>query len=252
MTTRWIVLAGVMALAAAANASKPTYRAAWSFNFNTSPIIKVTGGGVSHMNAYSGKITATRGNPNGGTVDNTWLGAPGSSIGTFCAELSQDIHIPGTYTHDVEILNGTGTQHTIGSANPVTFDLQRTLRLEKLWGNYSFSTATSAAAFQLAQWNILFDTDLSVSNNAGTFFGTFASGQSAIETAANAMLNGLDSKTKLATVFLLSSTTAQDQIYGTTTPGGPPPGATPEPFTLSLGLASAGLFVRRRLRSGKV
>ncbi len=223
-----------MVLTTAANAG--TFIANWGWGPGAG--VEVNGVGES-----AGKFTATR---TGGTD----ILLPGPTVTTFCAELSEYIYVNGSsQTHsNVEILNGSGSQYTI--AGGVQFTMQRTLRLEKLWGlGASLATATDAAAFQLAQWNILFDTDLSM--GSGAFKTTGGSIGSAEEAAADNLLNGLDGKTTLATVYLLSGAGIQDQITGSTDPGGPPPGTTPEPFTMSLGLASAGLFIRRRLKAKK-
>ncbi len=244
-----------MVLASAAHASY-TYNAHWTFDFGSSPTVNVWGGGKSGDPEYAGEIDAKRTGTGTGlsgddNIPDNWLGATGTSIGAYCAELNQNIYIPGDYQYNVEVLNGSGTQSTVGSLPGVTFDFGRTLRLEKLWGgSFTPTDKLSAAAFQLAQWNILFDDNSDNSVTTGTFYASNLTGGD-VTAAANTILGQVDSQTSLATVFLLSSQSSQDQIWGTTNPGGPPPGTTPEPFTMSLGLASAGLFIRRRLKAKK-
>ncbi len=187
--------------------------------------------------------------------DDTILPHPNFSFDSYCVELGENISF-GNYTHDV--YNLLGSQTDSGAPfGAVHFDATRTDNLRKLWGNFSVNSLQDAAAFQLAQWEISFDSDLTLAQGAGGTYGNAGFmwadlNQGGVYTQAESMLSAIrgGTATRMANLVLLSRAGVQDQIVRLDTPGGPP-GTVPEPFTMSLGLASAGMFIRRRLKAKK-
>ena len=230
-----IIIAGAAVLSTGAFAG--TFIANWSLPAGDSAYVT-----TSAYNGSAGMFTGTRvgAYPGPGGSD-TSLAA---SVNTFCVELGE--YITGGYnpsTHNVTLLTGLGGQFTDRTSGPnVEFDVTRTLRLRKLWNNNILTSGTDRAAFQVAQWNLMFDTDLDLS------LGTFTGG-GAVQAQAQAMLNNLDSLSAGTTqLYLLSKAGYQDQL---TNVYGRPPGESPEPFTMGLGIAAAGVFVRRRMKAKK-
>ncbi len=174
---------------------------------------------------------------------------------TFCAELGETIGY-GTNTHErVEMVN-VGTQTWSGGSQQVTFNFTQIARLGRLWylalnGNLGAWDNNLAAAFQLAQWEILFDggsMDLTSGNfqlDSGVGNARYAATQNLL---AQAGTFGLRANLILLSDALNSGQPlVQDQITGYISSN--PPNTVPEPFTMGLGAAAAGLFVRRRLKA---
>jgi hypothetical protein len=157
-----------------------------------------------------------------GTIGGTYSGNPAPFNGTFdtfCIDLNETINFNAVYTFTTEtnIANApkvqAGGPMGTAKANEVGF----------LFGNY-FGAAQSnndlLQAFQLALWNIVFDTDSSVSNGAGLFYvPTGSSISSAVVADANTMLGNDTSGTKAGDLEALigqeidsTGTFAQDQI----------------------------------------
>jgi hypothetical protein len=152
-----------------------------------------------------------------------------------------------------------GTKTWSGGSQQVTFNFTQIARLGRLWylaltGGLTGWTgwdSNSAAAFQLAQWEILFDggsMDLTSGNfqlDGGNANGRYAATQSML---ADASTFGLRANLILLSDALNSGQPlVQDQITGYISSN--PPNTVPEPFTMGLGAAAAGLFVRRRLKA---
>lgn len=168
-----------------------------------------------------------------------------NSFKAYCVELGEYIDYGPVQTHaNVTPLLG-GTTNTGGITGPVNFDATRTKNLETLWGSYSSAVLNkdTSAAFQLAQWEITFDDDLSILNSAGKLYGVDRNlSMSGIQldtasTIAQGWLADIASgkATKRQSLLLLSGENMQDLV----TP-------VPEPGTmLALGLGAAA-FLRRR------
>jgi len=165
-------------------------------------------------NHLSGGVSA-------GGFSGTWGGTP---IVFWCYEMTQSFSFPGPYTdyHAVPLVN---------------------LRLSELFQADLVSALTgpvnvNSAAFQLAVWNILYDTDNFV--DLGTWF---AKGDASAISLANSWLATLPSSSSFSLVQL-TSLEHQDFV----TPGGPLT-QVPEPSPLPLlgaGLAAMTFALRRR------
>ncbi|MBL8059091.1 MAG: PEP-CTERM sorting domain-containing protein [Chthonomonas sp.] len=199
-----------------------TLTASYSFSMNQ---------GVSFsMGSLTGAQTAgIHGVRTGG--DTALLPGAPYAFETYCVEVTEHIH-SGSQTHS-SVTNLLGSTTVTGG---VFFDAVRTTRIEKLWGTF-FATIGSnqsrSAAFQLAQWEICFDTDMNL-GGAGTF--TSSDSVSALaQTFLDAISNG--SATQRQGMILLSGEGIQDQV----TP-------VPEPASMvALSLGAAALLRRRKL-----
>lgn len=143
---------------------------------------------------------------------------------------------PQNYVRRVSLLNGSSTVAGPFSG-PVFFDAVRTAHLERLYSNFYLGTVQSdpaySAAFQLAIWEISFDTGLTISGGVGF---QVTSGDAGVRSTAQGMLNTVSTDTSAGiSLYLLSTDGAQDLI-------------TPIPAPGSLALAGLGGLVATRRR----
>ncbi|MBS1706267.1 MAG: PEP-CTERM sorting domain-containing protein [Armatimonadetes bacterium] len=162
----------------------------------------------------------------------------------FCVEITEYIDTSKVNTHAsvTDLLNSTT------NAGGVNFDATRTKNLETLFGSYlgSVNSADTTAAFQLAAWEIAFDTDLSLTNKNGKMYGvdrnTSQSGiqLDAVSTISQTWLSSIKSgaATKRTGLLLLSGKGVQDLV----TP-------VPEPMTMLVLGAGAAFAARRRKKA---
>jgi hypothetical protein len=175
----------------------------------------------------------------------------GSPIDPFwCVDLTKNVPYPGWSL-------GGYTQATFQSS-PLGFSPAQQLNLRRLFSNdygFALTDANNAAAFQLAIWDLLFDTDLNLAtyqgasgaNNTSTF-GVVSVSDSGAGTLALAQgwINTAKGGTPPTSAFVLSQfTSRENQDFVSSTP----PKLVPEPTGLALlgaGLVSMMLVTRRR------
>ena len=209
--------------------------------------------------AYVGQInwTVTGGNTPGYSV--------GQHISTYCIQGLQDVFTGGTYTYDIVGLNSPGLPE--GGPDAGVLDSVAAMQIQgfanQYFGNAGTATAgftanESAAAFQLAIWEIEYD-----GGQGGEVFPQLANfnyfaqgnlkatggnteGTDAI-TLANSWLNNFTAAENVSSLALVSNN-AQDQLIFQPGGGTPPP-TVPLPAAFPAGAALlSGLFGARKLK----
>jgi hypothetical protein len=137
----------------------------------------------------------------------------------FCVEVGVPLQNFGV--HKVVPLLGSTTDPTGGPGPAVLFDPLRTARVERLWGGFlgAVVDTNTAAAFQLALWEITYDTDMSLIA-PGSFLVGAGQFQLGISDVAQTWLSIVDSAAPLPqpTLYLLVAPGNQD-IITTPAPG---------------------------------
>ncbi len=178
--------------------------------------------GGSYSNITAGKVNLT------GAAN-----APANLQGqfaSFCIQLNQGISNGSTY-------NDFSTIALASAPVPGTaMGSSKALLISELWGRFysGLSTSTKYAAFQVAIWEIVNDTGLSLTG------GTFRAASSTVRTQAQTYLSALNGTGPLASLYAVSSPTAQDFVA--------PAPAIPAPGAVGLGAVAMTLVARRRRR----
>jgi hypothetical protein len=204
-----------IALAAAgASATGGNISEAYSFSFV---------GAANLTTPFTGPISADTALFNGDRQD--LPAGPGTDTNipdlfpAFCVELGTPILNPGS--HKVFPLLGSTTDPTGGPGPAVFFDPLRTARTERLWGGFLplVVDVSTAAAFQLALWEITYDTDMTLVVPGAHFVGV-GQFQLGISDLAESWLSIVNSPAPLPqpTLFLLTAPGNQD-IITVPTPG---------------------------------
>lgn len=186
-------------------------------------------GGTSNGSPHAGAFV--------GTFDELPLdGLPGDPIVFFCVELNQYFSFGGSY------------EYTESQPDNETFT-----RLGRLFTS-SFgliNNPQSSAAFQLAVWEIYFDTDLSLTNAAG-FHVVNNYGHAATVTMAQGWLDNLANSPDTYDVFLLTNSRHQNFVHGTPVLLPDPPPELPEPASVALAaIALLAMFAMLRRRAAR-
>lgn len=217
-----LCLVSVAALASSAIGAT-TIEATYTIPFNVYSF-----GLQSGANSETGGAVVINGLRTGGAND-TFNASIATAFTTFCVEVGESVQVgvapfgsggPTPYTHNVTTLLGS-TTNAGGFSGPATFDAVRTANMQRLFGNFYPGTVQSdptySAAFQLAVWEIAFDTNLDIFSGAGL---TITGGDGASMSLAQTFLNVVAADTSYGTeLYLLSSSGAQDLITIVPTPG---------------------------------
>ena len=218
-----LALCLVAGLAAASNAHGATVRGTISATFISEVNIQSP---VTVSTVDTAKFTFNRNDTPGTGVD-TMLGR---NFTAFCVEANQTAVLFESNTYNV----ASSTEHGL-TGN------QETL-LSRLWGTKlsEVDTLNESTAFQLAIWEIVYDTNLNVST--GTFFVTGSPEAAAVAQGYLNMISAgeFSSPNPLPTIKILESSTRQDLITGVAN--------VPAAGTGIGALAGLGLLAGRRRR----
>lgn len=169
----------------------------------------------------------------------------------YCVELNQPVYVGGASNTYADVVSLAGaTTNFVGDPDDqaVTFDATRTLMLERLWGGFESSVTTPllADAFQLAVWELAFDTDHSLTTG---FLRAPAADLATVNSVAWIAQNWLaqvaDLNVVLARQSLLLLTDPSRQDLITPTPSSP---NVPEPTTFALAAAALVMGAAARWR----
>ena len=205
--------------------------------------------------------------------ENTYVGAlrftdaASTNYNLFCIDLAQNVSFGGNYTFQFTAVQDAPVTSSSGTPMGAT----KTDRLSLLYGSVfgsnisgytpltTLNTAAKLQGFQLAVWNIVFDSvfDWSVTNNDGDFFVTSSdAGSTAAIAEANAFLDTVQANvasgggTRMSLIALTDST-AQREIQDQLVPQDLMT-SVPEPSAYAFVVGCcvlAGAFFRRRERA---
>ena len=192
---------------------------------------------------YNGAATATTAGVFTGTFDVDGAGpTPAVNVLFWCVDIFKHVTNPFSYS---------GYTAAIFESPPLTFDASRQQNLARLFAN-NFGTALSdaqhSAAFQLAIWDVLFDSDANLSTSGAGQFGVTAGNATTIG-MAQTYVNGLSNPVPPLVAIQFTSADHQDFITPGLVPGlNCERCQVPEPSPLPLLVIGAAgmLFAMRR------
>lgn len=232
MKFKTLLLVGLGAVGASASAFD--LGATWNFSLNQSVNYEVNIGAWTGSQSTNTALIA--GSRDAGAAGGTTTLMPFApyNFHSYCVEIGETIS--GGYQTHATVSNLLGSSTSLGgSSGPILFDATRTANLELLWGNFKelVADADDSAAFQLAQWELTFDDDVTLANTSGRFWSV-ASGD-AYTTAENWLTQiRIGSVTDRQGLLLLSGEGIQDLV----TP-------VPEPATIAV-LGLGALLLKRK------
>jgi|GEM_PF-2810685 len=213
------------------------------------------------------------GSLNGGVGNILWQGANvnpapfNGAFNTYCIDLIQDIGFGGNYTFTTAALAGAPKSGAYPGGTPANgMGSSKATEIETLFGMHlsdtqgdSPSANIDREAFQLAIWNVIYDTDTSVSDGSGTFYAISNSGLDASAIgAANGYLTDISNSSNQSQyavndlVALIGQNGAQDQVavnpLGPTPTHDPLPAPLPAAAPVGLLAMAAGAFAKWRQR----
>lgn len=223
-TTLALTLAAVAGLAGAGTAHAATIRGTISADFITTVNIQSP---VINSTVDTARFRFSRDDTAGPGVDNMLA----RNFTAYCAEANQGATLFESHLYNVQ----TGAERGLTSTQEML--------LSRLWATKlpEVNTLNESVGFQLAVWEILYDTNLNVTS--GPFLVT---GSASAATIAQGYLNMVSdgefsTNLPLPTMKFLQSSTRQDLITA-----GPP---IPAAGTGAAALAGLGLMARRRRKA---
>jgi hypothetical protein len=226
MKTKFTLLAtaAALSLATAAQADTITANCSSVLTWNT-PVSVSVNGGSSFSSAYATQIRWTK-TASTGTLGN----AIATSFNTYCIQLSEDVYVPSTnnnYTVTQNIaaapLPGSGMGAAAADHLQALFGLQGATAI-------ATNDQTISAAFQLAIWEIVGDSDLNLAT------GLFrAAASSNIMSLAQSYLNSIAN--------IATGTYNDPHLVALTSPVPGLNGSIQDQITVLPGLPSDGLLV---------
>lgn len=219
-----LTIAAVAGLAGAGSAQAATVRGTIAADFITTVNIQSP---VINSTVDTARFRFNRDDTAGPGVDNMLA----RSFTAYCAEANQGATLFESHLYTVQ----SGAERGLSSTQEML--------LSRLWASKlpEVNTLNESVGFQLAVWEILYDTNLNVSS--GPFLVTGSSSAAAIAQGYLDMVSGEDFTTNnpLPTMKFLQSSTRQDLITA-----GPP---IPAAGTGAAALAGLGLMARRRRKT---
>jgi hypothetical protein len=173
---------------------------------------------------------------------------PGTSLTTYCIEGTQDVYLGQNTTFSSILTDVIGApQDNVGSV--YAMDAAKAAVLSKLWDAHYSQSLTSghtAAAFQLAVWEIVNDGGITPDFDGGNFKAVGSDNPSSEASLAKTWLTTLNdvTPTEHYQLYALIDARLQDQVFGID-----PPLPVPLPAALPVGLAAlAGMGIVRHIR----
>jgi hypothetical protein len=206
-----------LALAAVATATPVTVTYNGVSPNKTVSLSKTSGVSGSFNNYTAGLVNLTGAASNPTTLRGAFT--------AFCIDINQSISNGNTYTN----FNTALLQDAPIPTSPM--GAAKADQISQLWANERslLSSSDSYAAFQVAVWEIVNDTGLSLTG------GTFRAASGTVRTLAQSYLDKVDGNGPRASLYAIASPTAQDFVV-------PAPGAA------ALGLMGLGMAARRNRR----
>lgn len=171
------------------------------------------------------------GNITGGTGAIQWQGVSGNpanfqgAFNTFCIDLVQDIYFGSTYTYTEMSVAAAPQPGAYPAGTPVNgMGGVKASELNTLFAEQykNLTTDNALEAFQIAIWNIVYDTDASVTTGDGSFYVVSGFDPSIVTLANNYLVGATDlSNQELFAgdlVALVGDNGAQDQIFASDAP----------------------------------
>jgi hypothetical protein len=173
-------------------------------------------------------------------------GAPDGDFVTFCVELTQHINFNTTYTYNVVPLENAPDPGGYGVT--LGMGIEKADMIRELWGRHfaDIQDSDTAAAFQVAVWEIVYDDERSMTS------GAFRARMPGYDSHANdfvplaqTWLNSIDGTGPRANIKAISNTGLQDEIF---VDNAPSYGEVPSPAAVWGGLAMLGALAAWRYR----